>query len=62
MMAQSNVKETKPDYKGVEDNFDDGASVPLSTCDGNKRSLFIGESLRMLSRWLWVGLWLWCRC
>lgn len=27
---------------GVTEELDDGANIPLSTCDGNKKSLFIG--------------------
>jgi hypothetical protein len=42
MMASANVTDSKEDYRGAADNFDDGASVPLSTCTGNKRSLFVG--------------------
>ena len=42
MIAAAQVTQTKADYKGVEESFDDGASIPLSTCDGNKKALFIG--------------------
>lgn len=42
MLASANVTKAQDSYEGADRDFDDGAAVPLSTCTGNKRSLFIG--------------------
>lgn len=42
LLQSTNVTSSQADYRGAGDNFDDGAAVPLSSCTGNKRSLFIG--------------------